>query len=116
MSLKINKPKFYILFFVLCIVAVTACKKNVADIDLNYIGYWEASSEDGYSELVITTDSRGQYLKVKGITTINASGKVKASSKKLRVGVKGFKLDQAPMEDQDGGYLMVLDGVTYYRN
>ncbi|WP_343634007.1 hypothetical protein [Fluviicola sp.] len=108
------------LIYVLCIAALSfsvSCKKKVATVNSDYVGYWMGYDSDKSYSLVIGSDSKGVYESY-GVGTITVRGTVKIKGDKLKIFTKKFSVDQAPAKDPSDPwtYTMVLDGVVYQRN
>lgn len=110
--------KHFFLFALLATFLVTGCGKQVTEVDLNYVGSWYGSDGSATYTLYIGIDSQGTWNKYSGATTSFAEGRatINSSGSKLKVGIKGLRIDQAPTYNSvSGDYTMVLEGVTYYR-
>ena len=107
------KKYFFLMSLLFLLVATNSCKKPVAEVNQDYVGEWDALS-DAYYTISISSNSKGVYQKLSGISTVTVSGKVKLKDDKLKIGVKTFDVDMHPTL-VDGEYTMMLDGVTYYR-
>lgn len=106
-------------FLVVLLIAFTACKKKVAQVNADYVGYWEGSDGDAYYYIDIDSDSKARYQKVSGFSNVDMSGKAKIKGDKLKILLKKFHVDQHPKQDTStysyDVWTMVLDGITYYR-
>lgn len=108
---KVTLISFLFLF------VIFSCKKKVTDVNTDYVGNWSGSdSEAGYT-INIKSDSKASYLKLKGGSETNVSGKARIEDDLLKIFTKKFKIDQAPKLDNSptypGSYLMILDGVEF---
>jgi hypothetical protein len=56
-------------------------------------------------------------MSIEGIKSVSVTGRarVKKNEKKLKIGIKGFKVDQIPSQDGNGYFTMVVEGVTFER-
>ncbi len=103
-------------FGILMLLTVFSCKKKVAEVNSDYVGYWSASDTDGKSYgLSIESNSRAVYSTQKGITSTEIKGNARIKGSKLKVFTKKFAVDQEPLANPNnpGTYTMILDGLTY---
>ncbi|MBL4705399.1 MAG: hypothetical protein JKY54_12830 [Flavobacteriales bacterium] len=101
------------IFAILLIVFSSSCKKKVHTVNQDYIGTWSGSDVEADYTISIGSNSRAEYNKYKGATTVTATGKARLDGDTFKVGVKKFTVSQHPLEDSLGTYWMVLDDVTY---
>ena len=108
--------KFIYLISIISLIFVTSCTKDIEEVNPDYFGYWENIDGSGIRQLNIN-QVNSTYFNLEGIKTISVTGKarVKKNEKKLRIGFKGFKIDQKPYQSGNGFFTMVIDGVTYER-
>lgn len=104
----------------LCIVVLSfsvACKKKVATVNPDYVGYWIGYDSNKSYSLLIGSDSKGVYESY-GAATFTVRGTVKIKGDKLKIFTKKLSVDQAPAKDPSDPwtYTMILDGVIYQRN
>ncbi|MGV3629773.1 MAG: hypothetical protein ACO1O6_01130 [Bacteroidota bacterium] len=96
-----------------------SCKKPVTEVNTDFVGNWSGSdSEAGYT-INIQSDSQASYLKLKGASQVNVTGKAKIKGDKLKIFTKKFHIDQFPTRQdpvswtEEVEYLMVLDGIEF---
>ena len=108
--------RFIFLAFMGTLFLASSCAKDIDEVNPDYFGYWENVDGSGIREFDIN-EGISTYFSIEGIKTISVNGRarVKKNQKKLRIGIKGFKIDQIPYENENGYFTMVIDGVTYER-
>jgi hypothetical protein len=91
-----------ILPILLILLVFSGCKKQVDEKYPEFIGYWHTLNtiEIGASHEIININADGTalYEKQTGVSTTTADGTARANKRKLKVGLKGFKVDQAPSQ------------------
>lgn len=97
-------------------IFVTSCAKKIDEVNPDYFGYWENVDGGGIREFDIN-QGISSYMSYEGIKTVSVTGRarVKKNEKKLKIGFKGFKVDQPPYQNENGYFTMVVEGVTYER-
>jgi hypothetical protein len=96
------KVKAQIVLCVLCILALSSCKKDIPSDKLGYIGNWECTScsFDETKILNIKNDGTGKYESVEPGRSLSISGYVKFDGNDFRIGgaiiKKKFKTNQYP--------------------
>ncbi|MEX2484941.1 MAG: hypothetical protein WED10_10290 [Brumimicrobium sp.] len=98
-----------------------SCGKDPADAYPEYLGEWDSESDGGFSSISIN-DGISTYQGYDGSMVKTATGKarIKGKEKKLKIGIKGFKIDTPPYAETVSGssyeqHYMVLDGVKYHK-
>lgn len=106
------KIKFLFTVGLLAVALLFAsCSKELEGDELDYVGTWQGD----YTLLQIQTDGHGTYEYDDGIVTKSASGRVRVSDDKLKIGIKKFDLDAKPHDNSNGDRVMTLDGDEFYR-
>ena len=97
-------------------IFVTSCAKKIDEVNPDYFGYWENVDGGGIREFDIN-QGISSYMSYEGIKTVSVTGRarIKKNEKKLKIGFKGFKVDQPPFQNENGYFTMVVEGVTYER-
>ena len=96
------KIKAQIVLCVLCLLALSSCKKDIPSDKLGYIGNWECTScsFDEIKILNIKNDGTGKYESVEPGRSLSISGYVKFDGNDFRIGgaiiKKKFKTNQYP--------------------
>jgi hypothetical protein len=107
-----------ILPILLILLVFSGCKKQVDEKYPEFIGYWHTLNtiEIGASHEIININADGTalYEKQTGVSTTTADGTARANKRKLKVGLKGFKVDQAPSQLFGNYWTMELDGRAFY--
>lgn len=68
-------------------------------------------------DIIIDDLSGGEFVKV-GNATKTVSGKARIKGDRLKIGLKGFSIDQFPTIDTtiSSSRFIILDGITYYEH
>lgn len=106
--------RFIYLASISLLIFVSSCAKDIDEVNPDYFGYWESIDAPGYREFDINQGT-STYISIEGIKTVSVTGRarIKKNEKKLKIAFKGFKVDQTPYQDQNGRFMMVVEGVTY---
>lgn len=93
-----------------------SCAKKIDEVNPDYFGYWENVDGNGYKEFSIN-EGVSSYVSYEGVKTVSVTGRarVKKNEKKLKIGIKGFKVNTPPYQNANGYFYMVVEGDTYER-
>lgn len=106
-----------ILFAILFVLSLTACKKHIKE-NPEFVGYWTAYQGGTSYSLDITDKGRATYEEV-GFGELTASGRFRLKDGNiLKINLLfSLEIDQFPRDaDSAGLRTMTLDGVDYYTN
>lgn len=108
--------KLIYLTLITSFVFLASCAKKIEEVNPDYFGYWENTDGNGYKEFDIN-QGISSYASQEGIKTVTATGRarVKKNESKLKIGIRGFKVNTPPYQAQNGIFFMVVEGVTYVR-
>lgn len=108
--------KIIYLALISSLLFVTSCAKEINEVNPDYFGNWDNIDGSGIRQFDIN-QGNSTYFNLEGIKTVSVNGtaRVKKNEKKLRIGFKGFKIDQPPYQNGNGYFTMVIDGITYER-
>ena len=96
------KKKTIFLFAFLCLLLNNSCRKNVINIDPNYIGNWSESSKPDNCTLSIIIDSDGKAVSESKSSLSDCQrnpthhGKAKTDGKTLKIGFIKYKIVEKP--------------------
>lgn len=114
--------KTKILIILITVLIFSSCKKKVAEVNADFVGEWYSESYfsyGGYEGESISIDeaSYGVYEKLSLFRSVTVNGRTKLGKNNIRIGIKGFHINQFPEKVGDIGELwqMKLDGTTYYK-
>jgi hypothetical protein len=102
-------------FILLAITSLTliGCHDEAIKIDSHFIGVWNGSDATYTYHLSIDNRSNGYWEQDKGGKYQSAQGVARAHNGKLSVGLKDFDIDEYPMQDTSGAWVMNLSGIVY---
>lgn len=112
--------RFIFIPSILAAFAFTGCKKEAVDIDPEFAGFWMTSVYGPYDGSTVTINdnstSRAHSQPCCGAGSENDyTGEAKIRNDYLYIGRFQPHIDGYPNYDTAGNYVLVLDGITYYK-
>jgi hypothetical protein len=105
----------------LVIFCLSGCKKAIDNKYPEFIGSWytlESLNWEDYEVFVVEQDGTGRYkhetITNTGTTTSSSTGRVRANKRKVRIGLRNFKIQEYPRPMVGNFWRMRLDNTVFY--
>lgn len=104
-------------FILLAIFSFTfsSCKNEAIKIDSHFIGIWDGSDGTYTYHLSIDNHSSAYWEKDGGGKIQYTRGVARIKNNALLIGLRELDINQYPMQDSVGIWVMNLDGVVYQK-